>query len=267
MLAQRTECMPVLNDKGELVKVYFWESVFGKDEKIDQRKIDIPVAIMAGGKGTRLQPITNVLPKPLIPIGKKTIVEYIMDRFMIAGCNSFYLSVNYKAEMVKQYFNSFSNTYHIEYFQEEKPLGTAGSLSLLKEKIDSTFFVTNCDILIDQNLVELYDFHREHNNEITLVAAMKNIQIPYGTIITGENGHLISLTEKPDITLKINAGLYLLEPHLLKDIPEYQVFNITDLIQLVYNRKGKVGVFPVSEKSWIDIGEWDKYLSLINVII
>ncbi|WP_460545713.1 sugar phosphate nucleotidyltransferase, partial [Echinicola sediminis] len=148
----------------------------------------------------------------------------------------------------------------LNFFKEDKPLGTAGSLHLLKGKLKETFFVSNCDILIDEDYSQILKYHKENRNEITLVPALKHISIPYGTIETGENGVLENMAEKPNWTIKINAGLYVLEPSLIDEIPENEFFHITHLIEKVKKRNGRVGVFPVSEKSWKDIGEWDEYL-------
>ena len=261
MLKYRAECMPVLDDKGNLKDVYFWEDIFPVEERRIKRNLQLPVVIMAGGKGTRLKPITNVLPKPLIPIGEKTIIEEIMNLFLNVGCDKFFISVNYKADMIKHYFQTLNNQkYTIEYFEEEKPLGTAGSLYLLKQKINQTFLISNCDIIIEEDYGEIFNYHKENQNELTIVAALKHYPIPYGIIETGDNGILYSLTEKPELTFKINSGMYILEPHLINEIPENTFFHITDLIDKVKNRGGKVGVFPVSENSWKDIGDWDEYL-------
>lgn len=261
MIKIRAEFMPVINKRKEIVDVIFWEELFKSEKLPPSNKIDLPVIIMAGGQGTRLKPLTNILPKPLIPIGEKSIVEHIIERFVGVGCEKFFFSVNYKSELIKYYFNSFDHPeYSIEYFEEDKPLGTAGSLHLLDGIIKDTFFVSNCDIIIDQDYSEIYNYHKNNKNEITLVAAIKNYRIPYGTIETGDDGLLISMHEKPDIIYKINAGLYILEPHLINEIPKDKFFHITDLIQTIKNRNGKVGVFPVSEKSWRDIGEWNEYL-------
>jgi dTDP-glucose pyrophosphorylase/CBS domain-containing protein len=255
MLEYRIECMPIIDGENNLVDVLFWEDVFGTEENRIADKIDIPVVVMAGGEGTRLKPLTNIIPKPLLPIGEKTILENIMDRFITAGCNRFYLSVNYKAEMIQHYFSTLKNQpYQIEYFQEEKPLGTAGSLYLIKNKLNSTFFVSNCDIIIKQDLLELYNYHINNRNKITIVAALKHYKIPYGTIESGEQGILESLTEKPEITFKINSGVYLLEPETLSYIPQNSFFHITELINKIKEVNWKVGVFPISEKSWIDYG-------------
>ncbi len=215
---------------------------------------------MAGGKGARLKPITNIIPKPLIPIGDKPIIELITDSFVKAGVTNFYVSVNYKKEMIIRYFEEIPDkSYSMNFFTETEPLGTAGSLSLLKEELKDTFFVTNCDILIKQEYTEILEYHREHHNEITLVAAIKHYSIPYGTLETGVGGSLTSFREKPELQYLVNAGMYILEPHLLNDIPEHTFFHITDLIAIVKNRGGNVGVFPVSEGAWMDIGEWKEY--------
>ena len=139
-------------------------------------------------------------------------------------------------------------------------MGTAGSLSLLKGKVNETFFVSNCDIIIEQDYSEILDFHRANQNEISIVAALKHYPIPYGTIESCEGGKLVNITEKPELTFKINSGMYILEPHLLEEIPKNQFFHITHLIEKIHQRRGNLGVFPVSEKSWKDIGEWDEYL-------
>ncbi len=259
MIEYRTECMPVLEGK-KLVNIYFWDDIFPEaHKKITKFPSDIPVVIMAGGKGTRLKPITNVIPKPLVPIGEKPIMEIIIDSFHNFGSNTFYASVNYKADMIKYYFDSIVSSYNIEYFIEDKPLGTAGSMYLLKDKIKTTFFVSNCDIVIDQDYREIYDFHQDNNYDITMIAAVKHYPIPYGTIETGENGEMISMIEKPDLSFKINTGMYILEPEVLQSIPDNEFLHITDLIDKIKQNGGKIGVFPISEKAWMDIGQWAEY--------
>jgi NDP-sugar pyrophosphorylase family protein len=187
------------------------------------------------------------------------MLEEIFERFGNHGCNEFYISINYKAELIEYYIKNQNLSYHLKFFKEKNPLGTGGSLALLKGKIFQTFFVSNCDILIEQDYSEILDYHRKNNNEITIVAALKYYPIPYGTIETGENGQLIELREKPEYTLKINSGMYILEPQLLNEIPENTYFHITNLIENILKRNGKVGVYPVSEKSWKDMGEWSEY--------
>ena len=260
MLNNRTECMPVLDENKNLVDIILWEDLFIDDQSQMHEIFDLPVVIMAGGRGSRLKPLTNVLPKPLIPIGEKTILETIMDSFSIYGVKQFYLSVNYKAEMIEQYLNNLNHgNYTIHYFHERKPLGTVGSLFMMNGVIDKTFFISNCDILIDSDYSEMLKYHRENKNELTIISALKHYSIPYGIVETGLNGELTSLKEKPELTFQINSGLYILEPHLLSEIPQKEFFHITQLIEKILKRNGNVGVFPVSERSWMDIGKWDDY--------
>lgn len=261
MIENRIEFLPIVNKENIIKTIYFWEDLFVQKKLPPKHQFNLPVIIMAGGFGTRLKPLTNVLPKPLIPIGETTMLEEIFSRFNHYGCDDFYISVNYKAELIKYYLKSQNLPYKLSYFQEDKPMGTAGSLSLLKGKINSTFIVHNCDILIDQDYSEIVDYHTQNKFEITLVAVLKSYSIPYGTINTGVNGELISLSEKPEMTFQINSGMYILEPHLMNEIPTDEFFHITHLIEKVKQRGGKVGVFPISENSWKDIGNWDEYLA------
>lgn len=261
----KTEFMPIIDEKKQLVDVVFWDDLFHSRVGRHTPDFNLPVVIMAGGKGTRLRPLTNVLPKPLIPIGEQTMMEDIMDRFVECGCKNFYVSVNYMADFIRHYFDNFSkHDYHIEYFQEDKPLGTAGSLHLLKGKINDTFFVSNCDSILDEDYGEILRYHRENKNEITVVSVVKSIYIPYGTLVTGESGLLSSIQEKPELTFQINTGMYILEPHLLKEIPSDRVYHITYLIEKLVKEGRRVGVYPVNEGSWTDIGNWDEYLKYIS---
>lgn len=266
MKERRNDFMPIVDEDNNIVDIIFWEDISNYKETRIKAPFTLPVVIMAGGQGSRLRPLTNVLPKPLIPIGDQTMMEDIMDRFVECGCQDFYISVNYKADFIRRYFDNLDKPqYHVEYFQEDKPLGTAGSLHLLKDKINSTFFVSNCDIIIDEDYSEILDFHRQNKNEITVVAALKNYSIPYGTLETGEYGILTGLTEKPNLTFKINTGMYILEPHLISEIPSDRLYHITYLIEKLINEGRKVGVFPISEGSWTDIGNWDEYMKYIKL--
>jgi len=262
----RSECMPVLDDDKKLVDVLFWKDLFSETKDTDcKEKIDLPVVIMAGGKGTRLKPITNVIPKPLVPVGDKTILEEIMNQFEGIGCKKFYMSVNYKSDMMRYYLSQLEHKYDIDFFEEPKPLGTIGSVSLLKDKLTTPFFVSNCDILIDQDYRDVYEYHLTNKNDITMVTAMKNFRIPYGVIETGENGLMTGLKEKPDLTYMINTGVYILNPDLINEIPKNEFFHITQLMEVVKARGGRVGCFPVSENAWRDMGEWPEYLKMIKV--
>ena len=265
MMSYRMELIPKLITESSPFKVYQWSELFPNEDNAPIDQFDLPIVIMAGGQGTRLKPLTNIIPKPLIPIGEKTFMEDIMDRFVKCGSNNFYVSVNYKADVIKHYFSTLKDSsYRINYFQENVPLGTAGSLTLMRDKIHTTFFVSNCDIIINEDYSQILKYHKENKNELTVVAALKNYPIAYGVLYTKENGLLDSIVEKPDLTFKINTGLYILEPNLLDEIPEGQFYHITSLIDKLRKENRRIGVFPVSEKSWIDVGNWNEYFSIIN---
>lgn len=266
MLSLRAECMPVVDDKGNLVDVYFWNDFFKHTEGEHREKIELPVVIMAGGKGTRLKPITNVIPKPLVPVGDKTILEVIMDQFEGIGCKKFYMSVNYKADMMEYYLSQLDHKYDIEFFMEDKPLGTIGSVALLKGRISSPFFVSNCDSINDQDYRDVYDYHVQNKNDLTIVTMVKTFHIPYGVIETGEDGLMQSLKEKPELNYQVNTGVYILNPELIDEIPEGEFFHITHLMEKVKFRGGRVGCFPVSENAWHDMGEWPEYLKMIGIL-
>jgi dTDP-glucose pyrophosphorylase len=262
----RAEIMPILSEQGEIVDVLFWEDVFGPSQKPSKKPISLPVVIMAGGKGTRLKPITNVIPKPLIPIGDRTILEEILNQFKAIGCSKFYMSINYKADLMRFYMEQLGLHFDIEFYEEPKPLGTIGSVRLLKGKINTPFFVSNCDILIDQDYRDVYDYHINNHNDLTIVTAVKSFKIPYGVIETGEDGLMIAISEKPELVYQVNTGVYILNPNCIDEIPEGEFFHITQLMERIHSRGGRVGCFPVSEHAWKDMGEWSEYLKLIKVL-
>lgn len=266
MRSIRAEVMPILDEGGNIEDIWFWNEIFNEQEPDTRPKIELPVVIMAGGKGTRLKPITNVIPKPLVPVGDKTILEVILDQFESIGCHKFYMSVNYKADMMKYYLSQLDHKYDIEFFMEDKPLGTIGSVSLLKGKITTPFFVSNCDSINEQDYRDVWDYHVNNHNDMTIVTMVKSFKIPYGVIETGEDGLMTALKEKPEQNYQVNTGVYILNPELINEIPEGDFFHITNLMEKVQARGGRVGCFPVSEHSWKDMGEWPEYLKMIKVL-
>jgi len=259
MLKYSIDIIPVIDEEKHISNIIVWEDLFKKGEKQVLKKINLRVVIMAGGKGTRLDPFTRVLPKPLIPLGDKPIIEVIMDKFAEFGMTSFFISVNHKAKMIKAYFEDCNADYSISYIDEDKPLGTAGALKFLSGKIDTPFFVSNCDVLVKDNYAEIYEFHKKGKFDLTIVASMQHHTIPYRVCAIGENGNLKQITENPQYDFLVNTGMYVLEPSVLKFIPENTFFHITDLIGVLQQNNMKVGVYPVSEQSWIDIGQLDEY--------
>lgn len=250
--------LPVLNSKGIVIDI-----LFEQEQKIEVREgsfsLDkVPVVIMAGGKGTRLYPYTKILPKPLIPIGDIPIMERIIDKFRDVGVTDFYATVNYRKNMIKSYFTDTVKDYEIKYVEENQPLGTAGSLRLIEEDFEQPFIVTNCDILIHADYEDVYRYHRESGNELTIVSALKNIVVPYGVIHSSENGAVQSMEEKPKLSYFVNTGMYILNPELKKEIPQDTFYHMTDLTDKLLKENRKVGMYPISEDSFLDMGEFEE---------
>jgi dTDP-glucose pyrophosphorylase len=253
--------IPVLKKNFQLLKTINKNDLLSSYE-LKKKKINLnnfSVVIMAGGKGTRLDPFTRILPKPLIPFGSNPIIRVIMDYFIKFGSNKFYISVNEKSSMIKAYFNDLKLLYKIKYIEEKKPLGTAGSLKLLKKKLKSTFFVTNSDILIQSHYPAIVKFHKENKYDLTLVSSVRNFTIPYGVCNFNKSGKLTSIKEKPKYDFFINTGLYIVEPKVLNLIPSNIKFDMNELLNKAKKSNLKIGVFPVSENSWIDLGQWSEY--------
>lgn len=259
------ESVPVVDEtEKSVLTVLTWNDVFSDKKKVKRGKINAQVVIMAGGKGSRLDPFTKILPKPLIPIGDKPIIELIMDKFNEYGIHEFYVSVNHKAKMIKSYFEEMNDKYKIVYIDEQIPLGTAGSLQYLKNKIKKSFIITNCDILIDADCVEIVNFHETNNYDITMVVSCRNYIIPYGVCEIENGGQLKRIVEKPSYDLLINTGMYVINRKILNLIPKNKEYNMNELIEAAQNKNYSVGVYPISENSWTDIGQWEEYHKAIE---
>lgn len=247
--------IPVVNDKLQIQKI-----LFADDRELDREKqaMDIPVVIMAGGLGTRLYPYTKILPKPLIPVGEIPIVEHIINQFHEFGCNDFHLIVNHKKNMIKAYFNEIEKDYSVSYVDEEVPLGTGGGLSLLKGKINSTFILTNCDILILEDFESIYRHHKQEKNMITMVCSLKKFTIPYGVVEIASDGTIENMKEKPDLTFFTNTGCYFVEPEVIEQMRENEKIGFPDIVEEYRLRGEKIGVYPISEQSWLDMGQMDE---------
>lgn len=248
------EALPILNRNKEIVSVIFWD-----DTEVNVRgKLKAPIVIMAGGLGTRLYPYTKILPKPLIPVGEIPIVEHIINRFNRQGSIDFFLIVNHKKNMIKAYLNEIEKSYSLHYVDEDIPLGTGGGLSLLKGKITKPFILSNCDILIDSDYEKIYRHHLCEDNFITMVCSLKNMKIPYGVVEISEDGGIEEMREKPEISFFTNTGMYVVHPKVIEDLEMNQKIDFPDIIAQYRERGEKIGVYPISENSWLDMGQLDE---------
>lgn len=244
--------IPVINESGIIIDLYKGES---GNQKKNKKPLNIPVVINAGGKGTRLDPYTRVLPKPLIPVGELPIIEHIIKEYQSYDCNEFHIIVNYKKELMKAYFADNDNHYNITWYVEDIPLGTGGGLSLLKGKLTETFFFANCDALLTANYESMLKFHRENGNVITMICAYKNINIPYGVVEMGVNGVIEGFKEKPLVSFMTNTGIYIVEPEVIDDMEDGVAIGFPDVVNLERKKGKRVAVFPVSENDWMDMGQ------------
>lgn len=245
--------IPILNEESKLIGV---TTKYDNKEKI--KPINVPVVIMAGGKGTRLKPFTNILPKPLIPVGDKTITERIMDKFIENGCHDFYLIVNYKKEFIKTYFSEALPDFKIHYIDENEFYGTGGGLSLCKNMFNTTFIMTNCDILIDDSYYKYVEEHKKHGNLVTVVTVKKVIQLPYGVVHSDENGNIVCMEEKPQYTFLTNTGFYIIEPEFVELIPESKFIHMPELLKKCMDKGYRIGTYCIDEQKWMDMGQIDE---------
>ena len=263
-IEEKFDIIPLVDDENQLKDVLYWKVIFNDSDVRDQKRLNTPVVVMAGGKGTRMEPFTKVLPKPLIPIHEKPVIEHIIDRFREFGCSEFYLTINFKGRILRAYFEELQPDFGVHFVEEEEPLGTAGSLRLLEGQFTEPFFVTNCDILINADYANIYEFHLEGGYDISVVASAKEYVIPYGACEINSDGDLSHINEKPSYDLLINTGLYVLNPDVLELIPRNQFFHITHLIESAIERGKTVGVFPIDDETWIDIGQWTEYQKVVQ---
>ncbi|KOS66768.1 alcohol dehydrogenase [Lysinibacillus contaminans] len=251
MKIKKLKQLPITNEHNQIVDVLF----------IDDLSINTnenQVILMLGGLGTRLRPLTNDIPKPMLRVGNKPIVETIVDGFKQYGYSNFIFSVNYKKEVIQNYFQSGEALgITIDYIEEQKRMGTAGALSLIEHRPSEPFFVMNGDLLTQVNFDQLMQFHSEQNSVATMCVREYEFQIPYGVIET-KGTDLISIKEKPVHRSFVNAGIYVLSPEVFDYIPNDTYYDMPTLFETLIEYGMKTSVFPIHEY-WLDIGQVDDF--------
>jgi len=250
------EYLPILNKMFEIVKVIRIPINFQ-----ELKKLKTVVVIMAGGKGTRLYPLTKVIPKPLVPYKDKTIIEQIMEQFIRSGFDEFILSINYKKELIKNYFSELD--YNIKFIEERDFLGTAGSISYLRlYDIKNPFFVANCDILINIDFSQVLEYHQKEQSDITIISANENINVAYGVLRADENNNLIEIDEKPNYNFNLNTGIHILNPEIINLIEFDEKMDMPELLKRAKDNNKRIKVYESNAKI-IDIGQWEYYKRLL----
>ncbi|WP_457746346.1 nucleotidyltransferase family protein [Sulfurimonas sp.] len=244
--------IPIVDDEGKLVKIEELSNLLKTNAKTNR------VILMAGGLGTRLRPLTQDIPKPLLKVGNKPILETIIENFAKYGFVNITISVNYKADMIKEYFGDGGALgVNIDYVEETKRLGTAGALSLIKERPQEPFFVMNADLLTNVNFEHLLDFHMMEHSVATMCVREYDYQVPYGVIETN-GSRIVSIEEKPVHKFFVNAGIYTLSPQVFEYIPKNEFYDMPTLFEDIINDKLESISFPIHEY-WLDIGRMSDF--------
>lgn len=250
MKTKKLKQLPIVDKNNRIIDILFLDKAVSNNDNL--------VVLMVGGLGTRLRPLTNDIPKPMLQVGGKPILETIIEGFKQYGFTNFILSVNYKKEVIQNYFqNGEAFDVNISYIEESKRMGTAGALSLLPTKPLKPFFVMNGDLLTQVNFEQLMHYHMDNHSLATMCVREYEYQIPYGVIET-DGEKLVSIKEKPIHKSFVNAGIYVLSPEVLDYIPKNQFYDMPELFQKLLGEEKKTTVFPIREY-WLDIGKMDDF--------
>ena len=244
--------VPVVDDNGKVVRIAIL------DELLKPKNYPNRVVLMVGGLGTRLRPLTETTPKPMLNVGGKPILQTIVDRFAKYGFTNIVMCVGYKSNIIQDYFEDGSKFgVNIEYILEDKRMGTAGALSLLKEKPQEPFFVMNGDLLTSVNFESMLEFHNQNSSNATMAVREYDLQVPYG-VVNIEDGEIKSIEEKPIHKFFVSAGIYMLNPKCIEYIPNDEFYDMPTLFEKLIEDSKKTVSFPLREY-WLDIGRIEEY--------
>jgi dTDP-glucose pyrophosphorylase/CBS domain-containing protein len=244
--------LPVVDEAGRVVDLFLRHELF------DRERLPLSAVVMAGGKGIRLRPLTEKLPKPMLPIGKKPLLELLVHQLRRSGIRKVKVATHFEPERITEHFQDGSGFgVEIDYLQEEEPLGTAGALGMLPPQ-DDPLLVINGDILTNINFARMLDFHNQHKADMTIGVRDYRVRVPYG-VIECNGPDVMGVTEKPVQTFLVNAGIYVISPAAQQRIPQEHRYDMTDLVENLLADSKRVISFPIVEY-WLDIGRPDDYL-------
>ncbi len=254
------KAIPVLGPNKKIQKIIhlseFHKNTFPQSLK---KSAKISAVVMAGGKGTRMRPFTEILPKPLIPLDGKPILSKILDNFISINASNILVSINSSSKILKAFYSDDKSN-KIIFIEEKKPLGTIGSLNLMKKKLTKDFFITNCDTIVRCDYFDIIDFHKKNKSILTVVGCEINQTIPYGICqIDKRNNDLTQIIEKPKNKFITNTGFYVANKSVIDFIPKNQKFDMDQLIKTILENRQKVSVFKINQNQWMDLGNWKEY--------
>jgi len=260
LIKKKITILPIVDINKKLINIFY----LNKKKRLKKFKHNLPIVLMAGGKGVRMKPFTSILPKPLIPIKGKPVMVRILDQFMKYGADKIFAMINYKSEIIKAFFKEIDYKFNISFIEERKPLGTAGSLYFLKGKKHKNYLITNCDTIINFDPKKFITDHISSKSDITILTSNIDVTIPYGVCLTDNKNNFLGLNEKPKTNYLINIGVYLINRKVLNLITKEKYLDFDELIKLAKKKKYKINTFQVSQKSWKDIGQWELYRSAVK---
>ena len=267
-IKKKISLIPIVNKKKKITKIFHLEDIldlYNSDDRIKEYSKKFGIVIMAGGKGVRMQPYTKIFPKPLLPMGDDTVIDIIVSKFLKYRFNNFYITTNYKHSVINNHFKKYKTKINCKIIKENKKLGTAGSLSYLKNSKEELFFVSNCDSVVSEDYNNILNFHTTNNNDITIVASKKSIQFPYGVCQLNNKNKFIGFKEKPNFNFLFNTGLYLINRKEFRLIKKNQRLDMDDFILKLKKKKKKIGIYQIENNQWQDLGSWESYNNFIKV--
>lgn len=253
LMSSHINLLPIVDNQMKILKI-----LSKKDFDLTDKKNKNSIVIMAGGKGLRMKPFTNIFPKALLPYKNSTIIEEIINKFMSENFNKIVIPTGFKSNLLIKHLRN-EGYHNIKFSRESKPLGTIGGLKLVEKELTQSFFLTNCDTYINTNFVDLLNFHENNKNKITVVSAIQEQKIDFGVCDLDKHKNLKQIIEKPVYKRLINTGLYVLNKNILKNIPKNKHLNTTDLINQCLKKNLKIGVYPIAFEDWKDVGNWGDY--------
>ena len=264
ILNNKVSIVPIVDQRKKIKKILTIRDIKAKNKNTTSNIKKTIGLIMAGGKGIRMKPFTNFLPKPLIPIKNQTAIDCILSNYEKSKINKVSISINYKAKIMKAYFEEKKYKLLIDFIEEKKPLGTIGCLSQLKLKNEQNILITNCDIIANVDYAQIVFFHEKEKNDLTIVCSSKQYEIPYGVCEVDAQNNFKNIREKPKFNFFINIGIYILKADIKNLISKNKKIDFDEFIKFIRKKNKKIGLYPIHPNHWYDVGAWNEYKKIFS---